>query len=64
MPFINTRPSDRAQALPECLSPDGQTLLQSQVSGRAEQAEQLGVQLAKNLLDQGAGELLKALYQV
>ena len=45
-------------------SPDGQTLLQSQVSGRAEQAEQLGVQLAKNLLDQGAGELLKALYQV
>jgi len=25
-------------------------------------AEQLGVQLAKDLLDQGAGELLKALY--
>ena len=45
-------------------SPDGQTLLQSQVSGTTEQAEQLGVQLAKNLLDQGAGELLKALYQV
>ena len=44
-------------------SPDGQTLLRSQVTGSAEDAEQLGVQLAQVLLKQGAGELLKALYQ-
>jgi len=42
---------------------DGQTLLRSQVTGSAEDAEQLGVQLAQELLKQGAGELLKALYQ-
>ena len=44
-------------------SPDGQTLLCSKVSGTVDEAEQLGVQLAKALLNQGAGELLKALYQ-
>lgn len=44
-------------------STDGQTLLCSKVSGTVEQAEQLGVQLAQQLLQQGAGELLKALYQ-
>lgn len=44
-------------------SADGQTLLRSNVQGVPEDAEQLGVQLAQNLLQQGAGELLKALYQ-
>ncbi|MNC60026.1 Porphobilinogen deaminase [compost metagenome] len=44
-------------------SADGQTLLSSQVSGTPDQAEQLGVQLAQKLLQQGAGEILKALYQ-
>lgn len=44
-------------------SADGQTLLRSNVQGAAEDAEKLGVQLAQNLLQQGAGELLKALYQ-
>lgn len=44
-------------------SADGQTLLRSNVQGTAEDAEKLGVQLAQNLLQQGAGELLKALYQ-
>lgn len=44
-------------------SVDGQTLLQAVVVGQPEQAEQLGVALAKKLLDQGAGELLKLLYQ-
>lgn len=44
-------------------SADGQTLLQAVVSGTPDQAEQLGVELAKRLLEQGAGELLKALYQ-
>ncbi|MEG0489620.1 MAG: hydroxymethylbilane synthase, partial [Acinetobacter sp.] len=44
-------------------STDGQTLLRSNVQGAPEDAEKLGVQLAQNLLQQGAGELLKALYQ-
>lgn len=44
-------------------SADGQTLLRSNVQGAPEDAEKLGVQLAQNLLQQGAGELLKALYQ-
>ena len=44
-------------------SADGQTLLCSHVEGAVENAEQLGVQLAQDLLQQGAGELLKALYQ-
>lgn len=43
-------------------SVDGQTLLSAQLSAAPEQAEQLGEQLAQNLLAQGAGELLKALY--
>ena len=44
-------------------SVDGVTLLRAKVQGVPEQAEALGVELAKKLLDQGAGELLKALYQ-
>ena len=44
-------------------SVDGQTLLRAVVTGTPDQAEQLGVDLAKELLNQGAGELLKALYQ-
>ncbi|MFC6168098.1 hydroxymethylbilane synthase [Acinetobacter terrestris] len=43
-------------------SVDGVTLLKVQLSGAPEQAEQLGVSLAQKLLEQGAGELLKALY--
>ena len=44
-------------------SADGQTLLVQQVQGTTAQAEELGVTLAKALLDLGAGDLLKALYQ-
>lgn len=44
-------------------SVDGQVLLQALVAGHPNDAEELGVELAKKLLDQGAGELLKALYQ-
>lgn len=44
-------------------SVDGQTLLKAVAEGPVDQAESLGVQLAKDLLDQGAGDLLKALYQ-
>ena len=44
-------------------SVDGATLLKAQVQGQPDQAEALGVALAKELLAQGAGELLQALYQ-
>lgn len=43
-------------------SADGVTLLKVKLSGAPEQAEQLGVSLAQKLLEQGAGDLLKALY--
>lgn len=44
-------------------SVDGQTILKAVQYGAPEQAEMLGEELAKALLAQGAGELLKALYQ-
>lgn len=43
-------------------SVDGKTLLKETLEGSADEAEQLGEQLAQRLLAQGAGELLKALY--
>ncbi|WP_436913687.1 hydroxymethylbilane synthase [Acinetobacter schindleri] len=43
-------------------SVDGATLLKAELQGDVNQAEQLGVALAQNLLAQGAGDLLKALY--
>ncbi|WP_334135179.1 hydroxymethylbilane synthase [Acinetobacter schindleri] len=43
-------------------SVDGATLLKAELQGDVNQAEQLGVTLAQNLLAQGAGDLLKALY--
>lgn len=43
-------------------SADGQTLLRAELTDVASNAQQLGENLARNLLDQGAGELLKALY--
>ena len=43
-------------------SVDGKTLLKAQQVGASEQAEQLGVALAQDLLAQGAGDILKALY--
>ena len=43
-------------------SADGQTLLRAELIDEASNAQQLGENLARNLLDQGAGELLKALY--
>ncbi len=39
-------------------SSDGSQLVKNQISGPAEQAEQLGVELAKQLLDQGAEQIL------
>lgn len=41
--------------------PDGSKLLQAERSGTANQAEQLGLQAAEDLLSQGAGEILTAL---
>ena len=41
---------------------DGKTLLVSRLVAPKDQAEQLGVNVAKHLLEQGAAELLKALY--
>lgn len=41
---------------------DGTTLLKAQHIGQVDQAEHLGELLGKDLLQQGAGELLKALY--
>lgn len=43
-------------------SVDGKTLLKAQRIGASENAEQLGVALAQELLAQGAGDILKALY--
>ena len=41
---------------------DGKTLLVSRLVAPKDQAEQLGVDVAKHLLEQGAAELLQALY--
>ncbi|MBU3085232.1 hydroxymethylbilane synthase [Acinetobacter seifertii] len=43
-------------------SVDGQTLLRAEMIDEAHNAQQLGENLARNLLEQGAGDLLKALY--
>lgn len=58
-----TLENDQLQLEGRVGSVDGQVLLQALVYGHPNDAEQLGVELAKKLLDQGAGELLKALYQ-
>ncbi len=44
-------------------STDGTTLLKANLKGDIAEAEHLGVVLAQDLLSQGAGDLLKALYQ-
>lgn len=57
-----TLAADQLQLEGRVGSVDGTTLLRATVQGTSDQAEELGVKLAKALLDQGAGELLKALY--
>ncbi len=42
--------------------PDGSRILRDEVRGPADQAEQLGIQLAEALLKQGAGEILESVY--
>ena len=43
-------------------SPDGKTIIRSDISGMQEQARALGIQLAEELLARGADRILKALY--
>ena len=43
-------------------SPDGKQLLHAQGSGHINEAEQIGILVAEQLLEQGAGEILSALY--
>ena len=42
---------------------DGKTIYRSQLSGHVQEAEQLGIQAAEELLEQGAGKILEALLQ-
>lgn len=42
--------------------PDGTLMLRAEVSGKAEDAESLGIALAEELLSQGADEILAAVY--
>ena len=44
-------------------SPDGKNLVEGQVSGSAAEAEQLGIQLADDLLSRGAKEILDEVYK-
>jgi hydroxymethylbilane synthase len=40
--------------------PSGEEILRDRLAGEPDQADLIGVQLAKQLLDRGAGELLNA----
>ncbi|WP_250655667.1 hydroxymethylbilane synthase [Alkalimarinus coralli] len=42
--------------------PDGSRIIRDEVRGSADQAEQLGIQLAEALLEQGAGAILESVY--
>ncbi|MBD5772734.1 hydroxymethylbilane synthase [Marinomonas colpomeniae] len=44
-------------------SPDGKTMIQSEIRGHKNDAKSLGVQLADELLARGAGKILDAIYQ-
>ena len=44
-------------------SPDGKNLVEGNISGPAENAEQLGIQLADDLLSRGAKEILAEVYK-
>ena len=43
-------------------SPDGKTMIQSEIRGHKEDAKQLGVSLAEELLERGADSILAAIY--
>ena len=43
-------------------SPDGKIMLEKNIKGSVVDAESLGIELAKQLLAAGAGDILKAVY--
>ena len=49
---------DRLQVIALVASPDGRRVIRDALSGRVDEAESLGIELARRLLEQGAGELL------
>lgn len=60
---VNTRLENDALILTGMVaSLDGQQLLKDTVSGSVHQAEQLGIELAEKLRDQGAQEILQAIF--
>ena len=44
-------------------SPDGKRMLKAEITGPATDARELGAELAQQLLDQGAGEILNSVYR-
>jgi len=44
-------------------SVDGKTIIRGHIEGRPEDAEQLGITLAKDVLSRGAKEILDVVYQ-
>jgi hydroxymethylbilane synthase len=44
-------------------SPDGKQMIDGDIEGLADNAEQLGIELAEDLLSQGAGDILAEVYQ-
>jgi hydroxymethylbilane synthase len=44
-------------------SPDGSRMLRQEITGPVREASQLGDELARQLLEQGAGEILRSVYQ-
>lgn len=53
---------DELQLAALAASPDGRRLVRAAAAGAAAAAEPLGVQLAETLLDEGAGDILRAIY--
>lgn len=45
-------------------SPDGKQMIEGTIEGHAEDAEQLGIKLAEDLLSRGAGDILAQVYQL
>lgn len=44
-------------------SPDGKQMIKGSIEGHADNAEQLGIELAEDLLSRGAGDILAEVYQ-
>ena len=58
---MDTQTVDKAEVLllsGVVATPDGRQVISERAEGQASSAEQLGVRVAKGLLDQGAGNIL------